>query len=152
MRLFDYLAKENIVMDLRAVTKEEAVHELTVALVKAGKIKNEEQFIHDILEREKLGSTGIGLKVAIPHSPTDSIDGFVIGFGRSEMGIDFQSIDDDKVNLIFLMGTNPSELNLYLKLLSELSRLLRKSEFREQLMSAASPEDVILAVKKYESE
>lgn len=151
MRLFDYLKKENIVMDLRAVTKEEAVHELTAALVKSGKIKNEEQFIHDILEREKLGSTGIGLKVAIPHSPTDAIDEFVIGFGRSEMGIDFQALDDDKVHLIFLMGTNPQELSLYLKLLSELSRLLRKTDFREALLQAASPDEIVDIFKRFEA-
>jgi fructose-specific phosphotransferase system IIA component len=152
MRLFDYLQKENCLMDLRAVTKEEAVAEISAALVKSGKVQNEEKFVQDILEREKLGSTGIGLKVAIPHSPTESVDEFVLGFGRSEMGIDFQALDDDKVHLIFLMGTNPQELSLYLKLLSELSRLLRKSDFREQLMAASSADEVIQIFKKFESE
>lgn len=152
MRLFDYLQKENCLMDLRAVTKEEAVAEISAALVKSGKVQNEEQFVQDILEREKLGSTGIGLKVAIPHSPTEAVDEFVLAFGRSEMGIDFQALDDDKVHLIFLMGTNPQELSQYLKLLSELSRLLRKADFREQLMAAPSAEEVVQIFKKFESE
>jgi fructose-specific phosphotransferase system IIA component len=152
MRLFDYLQKENCLMDLRAVTKEEAVAEISAALVKSGKVQNEEQFVQDIMEREKLGSTGIGLKVAIPHSPTEAVDEFVLAFGRSEMGIDFQSLDDDKVHLIFLMGTNPQELSQYLKLLSELSRLLRKADFREQLMAAPSAEEVVQIFKKFESE
>jgi fructose-specific phosphotransferase system IIA component len=152
MRLFDYLQKENCLMDLRAVTKEEAVAEISAALVKSGKVQNEEQFVQDILGREKLGSTGIGLKVAIPHSPTEAVDEFVLAFGRSEMGIDFQALDDDKVHLIFLMGTNPQELSQYLKLLSELSRLLRKADFREQLMAAPSAEEVVQIFKKFESE
>ncbi len=151
MRISDYLKKENCVMNLRAISKEEAVREVAGALVSVGKVKDEERFVQDVLEREKLGSTGIGLKVAIPHAPTDAVNGFVIGFGRSELGIDFQAIDDEKVHLVFVMGTNPEELSLYLKLLSELSRLLRKSDFREALQKATSGEEVVDIFKKFEA-
>jgi nitrogen PTS system EIIA component len=151
MRIGDYLKKENCIMDLRAFSREAAIEEITESLVKTGLVKHQEAFIQDVLEREKLGSTGIGLKVAIPHAPTESVNEFVIGFGRSELGIDFQAIDDEKVHLVFVMGTNPQELGLYLKLLAELSRLLRKTDFREALMKAASPDEVVDIFKKYEA-
>ena len=138
-------------MNLRAISKEEAVREIAGALVSSGQVKNEEKFVQDVLEREKLGSTGIGLKVAIPHAPTDAVNEFVIGIGRSELGIDFQAIDDEKVHLVFVMGTNTQELSLYLKLLAELSRLLRKTDFREALQKAASGEEVVDIFKKFEA-
>ena len=151
MRIGEYLKKENCIMDLRAFSREAAIEEITESLVRTGKVKNQEAFIQDVLEREKLGSTGIGLKVAIPHAPTEAVDTFVIGFGRSELGIDFQAIDDEKVHLVFVMGTNPQELSLYLKLLSELSRLLRKTDFREALLKAASPDEIVDIFKRFEA-
>ena len=89
--------------------------------------------------------------MAIPHSRTDVVDGFAIGFGRSKEGIDFKALDGDKVNLIFLMGANPQELNLYLRLLAELSRLLMENSFRKELLSAQSADEVIATIKKYEA-
>jgi len=138
-------------MDLKATTKEQAIREVASCLTVNGKIKDKEKFINDILERESLGSTGIGHKVAIPHSRTEVVNGFAIGFGRSKEGIDFKALDGDKVNLIFLMGANPSELNLYLRLLAELSRLLMENSFRRELLSVNTGEEVVDIIKKYEA-
>lgn len=151
MKISDYFKKEFCIMDLKATNKEQAIREVANCLTVNGKIKDKEKFIHDILEREGLGSTGIGHKVAIPHSRTDVVNGFAIGFGRSKEGIDFKALDGDKVNLIFLMGANPSELNLYLRLLAELSRLLMENSFRRELMSANTGEEVIDIIKRYEA-
>lgn len=151
MKISDYLKKEFCIMNLKAKNKEEAIREIAVCLAADGKIKDKEQFISDILERESLGSTGIGHKVAIPHSRTDVIEGFAIGFGRSVEGIDFKALDGDKVNLIFVMGANPQELNLYLRLLAELSRLLMENSFRRELLSVNTADEIIEIIKKYES-
>ncbi len=151
MKISDYLKKEFCIMGLKSQKKEEAIREIAGCLAVNGKIKDKEQFINDILERESLGSTGIGHKVAIPHSRTEVIDGFAIGFGRSTEGIDFKALDGDKVNLIFLMGANPQELNLYLRLLAELSRLLMENSFRRELLSATTADEIIEIIKKYES-
>jgi PTS system fructose-specific IIC component len=79
------------------------------------------------------------------------VNGFAISFGRSKEGIDFKALDGDRVNLIFLMGANPSELNLYLRLLAELSRLLMENSFRRELLSANTGEEVVDIIKKYEA-
>ncbi len=150
MRISDYLKKEFCIMDLKVSTKEEAIKELASVLMSSGKVKDSEDFIKRILERESLCSTGIGNRVAIPHSPTESIEGLVVAFGRSLSGIDFQSIDGEEVNFIFLMGTNPSDLNIYLKLLATLSKLLNDHLFREEFACVNTPEGIIDLFKKHE--
>jgi fructose-specific phosphotransferase system IIA component len=151
MKISDYLKKEHCLMELGATTKDNAIRELANQLAQNGKIKDKERFIRDILERESLGSTGIGHRVAIPHSRTEVVEGFAIAFGRSKEGIDFKALDGEKVNLIFLMGANPQELNLYLRLLAELSRLLMENSFRRELFLAADADEIIQIIKKYES-
>ena len=91
-----------------------------------------------------------GNKVAIPHARTKAVKGFIIGFGRSQTGIDFKSLDGEKVNLIFLMGADPGELNLYLRILAELSKLLMDNSFRQALISAGTETEIIEAIKKFE--
>jgi fructose-specific phosphotransferase system IIA component len=150
MIVSDYIKEKFCTMDLKAQDKESAIKEVAQILDGAGRIVDKEKFIADVLEREALGSTGIGNNVAIPHARTDSVKGFIIGFGRSVSGIEFDSLDGAKVNLIFLMGADPSELNLYLRILAELSKLLMDSAFRQALVSAQSAADVISIIKKFE--
>jgi len=150
MVVSDYLKEKFCLVDLQAADKEGAIKELTEVLVAGGKIIDREVFIKDVLEREELGSTGIGNNVGIPHARTKAVKGFVIAFGRSTSGIEFKALDGEKVNLIFLMGADPGELNLYLRILAELSKLLMNGAFRETLISANSAAEVIAAVKKFE--
>lgn len=150
MKISAFLQKESCVLDLQSSTKEEAIIEIINQLVRAGKVLDKHRLVNDIMVREKLGSTGIGHKIAIPHSPTEGVEGFVIGFGRCAAGIDFNSIDADKVNLIFLMATNPAELNIYLKLLAKLSKLLNEESFRDELIAARSTDEIINIFQKYE--
>lgn len=151
MKISDYFKKEFCIMDLKATKKEEAIREIASCLANNGKIKDKESFINEILKREALGSTGIGHKVAIPHARTEVVNGFAIGFGKSIGGIDFNALDGEKVNLIFVMGANPQELNLYLRLLAELSKLLMENSFRRELFAAKSAEEVIELIKKFET-
>ena len=150
MKLTDFLRPEFCVMDLKAGTKEQVINELASILLPSGKVKDKDDFIKHIMERERLGSTGIGNRVAIPHAPTQSVEGLVVAFGRCASGLDFQSLDGDKVNLIFLLATNPQDLGTYLKFLAALSKLLNNHQFREEFMSADSPASIIEVVRKYE--
>ena len=150
MIISDYIKEKFCTMDLQSQDKESAIKEVAQVLDGAGKIVDKEKFIADVLEREELGSTGIGNNVAIPHARTDAVKGFIIGFGRSVSGIEFKSLDGEKVNLVFLMGADPSELNLYLRILAELSKLLMDSGFRQDLISAQSTAEVISIIKKFE--
>lgn len=150
MFVSDYLKDKFCVMDLQAKSREEAVKEIALKLNESGRVVDKEKFIKDVLERENLGSTGIGNKVGIPHARTDAVKGFVVGFGKSRAGIDFKALDGEKVNLVFLMGADPAELNLYLRILAELSKLLMNAAFRQALVSATSEKEVIDTVKKFE--
>ena len=150
MKISNYLKKEFCVMELTATTKEQAIKEIAEQLFQVGKVSSLDKFISDILEREALGSTGIGHNIAIPHARTKAVKHFVIGFGKSKNGIDFKSIDDQKVNLIFLMGADPGDLNLYLRLLAELSKLLMNHSFRMELMSVQDPGQIVSVIEKFE--
>lgn len=153
MNISDYLIKDACLLDLKADSKEGAISEIIALLTKVGKVKDEKQFYNDIMAREKLGSTGIGHKIAIPHAPSIAVNGFVMGFARSKKGVEFAAMDGDKVNLIFMMGTNPEELNLYLKFLAQLSRVLREDSFRNELIvSAKTADDVITIFKRFSGE
>ena len=151
MKVSDYLKEDFCLLDLTAATKEDAIREIASSLMKTGKVADLDTFVKDILERESLGSTGIGHGVAIPHARTDSISGFIVGFGRSSKGVDFNAIDSQDVHLVFLMGTAPKELNFYLRLLAELSKLLMDPSFRKALMSAESQKEAIKVIKDFEA-
>ena len=150
MAVSEYIKEKNCIMNLESPDKSGAIKEIANKLSDQGKIKNKEKFIEDVLEREFLGSTGIGNNVAIPHARTDSVKGFVIGFGKSVEGIEFKSLDGEKVNLVFLMGADPAELNLYLRILADLSKLLMNNSFRQALLSVNTPADVIETIKRFE--
>jgi len=151
MRISDYLKEEMICLNLKATGKEEAIKELGSLIRKAKEITNYEKFLKDVLEREKLNTTGIGEGVALPHARTDAVTGFVIAFGRSENGIDFEALDRKKAKLLLLMGTpRKAGLDEYLVLLAHLTRLLKRESFRKSLLKAENPAEVIDIFKKFE--
>jgi len=150
MKVSNYLKEKYCLMNLESHTKKDAINEIAELLAAEGKLADKEKFVKDVLERENLGSTGIGNKVAIPHARTDAVRGLVIGFGRSMAGIDFQALDGDNVNLVFLMGADLGELNLYLRILAELSRLLMNASFRKTILAAKTAKEVIAAINTFE--
>lgn len=144
MNIIDYLAHENILLDLKAQNKEDAIKEIAVLLKNKPEVINYDIFLQDVFEREKLASTGIGNEVALPHARTDVVEDFVIAFGRSKKGIEFDSIDGKKAKLIFVMGTPQKKgLKLYLRILAHINRLLKKEAFRASLMDASNFKDII---------
>ena len=151
MKISDYLKEDMICLNLKATNKEEVIKELGEIIRQCKDITNYDMFIKDMLERERIATTGIGDEIAIPHARTDSVSQFVIAFGRSENGVAFDSLDEKKARLIFLMGTpKTAGINHYLQLLAHLNRLLRKESFRELLMKAEKPSDIICLFKEVE--
>ena len=149
--IFKYLKQEHCVLDLKATTKEAAIKEIALCLSMSGKeVTDKDTFVKEILKREKLGSTGIGFHLAIPHARTAAVKNFVIGIGRSKQGVDFDAIDDEKVNLIFLLGANPKELNQYLRMLAQLARLIMDKSFRKKLMNASTTEEIVRVFRSFE--
>lgn len=151
MKATDYLKESQMDLNLIASSKEEAIKKLGVLLKNAKAISDYDGFIKDVFDRESLNTTGIGHYIAIPHARTNTVKDFVIAFGRVTDGLEFGSLDKKPVKLIFLMGT-PKErgLNGYLRILSSLTRRLDKESFREQLLNAATPKEIIEIFKKVE--
>lgn len=152
MKVTDYLRETQMDLNLTASSKEDAIKKLGVLLKDANAVSDYEGFIKDVFERESLNTTGIGHYIAIPHARTDTVKDFVIAFGRVADGLEFESLDKKPVKLIFLMGT-PKEkkgLNGYLQILSSLTRRLDKESFREELLNASTPKEIIDIFKKVE--
>lgn len=141
----DMFSKERVCFDLKASTKDEVIDELIDILAEDAKITNKGEFLEAVLDREKQFSTGIGMGIAIPHGKSAAVKEASIVFGKSEKGIDYQSMDDEPAHLFFLIAVPKEANDLHLKALSEISRRLMHSEVREQLLKAQSFEELIKA-------
>lgn len=148
MQLVEVLKKENIFLSFEANDKDEAIEGFISALEKTGSI-NEAQALKDALfEREKLGTTGVGDGIAMPHARSSAIKDLSVAFFRSEKGIDFKSIDNQPVYLVFMLLAPISCGGPYLKLLARISRLLRSADFRGSLMSAKTDEEILNIIQE----
>jgi len=152
MRIIDFLSEKCISINLKGRNKREVLEELVDLLVKAGEIEDKEEMVKVLLEREKLGSTGIGEGVGIPHGKTKTVKKLVAAFGRSEKGIDFDSLDEEPTYLFFLMVAPQDSAGPHLKALARISRLLKEKDFREELMRAQSPEVLFAAIRRKDEE
>jgi len=149
MKIADFLKEERIILDLKSRSKKEAIKELGSLLVKANEILNFDLFIKDVFDREAISTTGISNEIAIPHARTDSVSDFVVAFGRSSQGVEFESLDKKPAKLIFLIGTPKNkDLNSYLMILANLTRILNKKDFRELLAKALNPKEIIEVFSK----
>ena len=148
--IVDLLSPECIQLNLTQKRKKRVIFELTVILEAAHKIRDGKALAKKIIERESVSSTGIGHGVAIPHSLTELAGRTAMAFGRSIPGVLFDSVDKKPAQLIFLLTGPLSATGEHLKLLSRLSRLLTEQAFRDSLLNAASPEEVIELFRKNE--
>ncbi len=144
MKFMDFVKPAAIRPQLRATDKEGAIRELVGALVEAGEIaeSDQEDIVQGVLKREELGSTGIGRGVAVPHAKHDRVDQPVGTIGISESGIDFNSLDGEKVHLLFLLVSPMKNPTDHLRALENISRQLREDTFCRFLKQAKTVEDV----------
>ncbi len=138
MKISDILSTDVIAVNLEAADKEDSIKKVIDLGAKSNKILDIEKVSGTIFEREKLVSTGVGKGFAIPHGKTDSIVDVVAAFAITKDPIDFDSIDGEPVRFIFLLIGKENLLNTHIKLLSRISRLMNKDEFREKLLEAAN--------------
>ena len=151
IKVSHYLAEDRILLRLEAHQKEDAIKETTAMLRGAKEVVDVEIFVVDVLAREEIKTTGIGDGIAIPHTRTHAVGGFVIALGRSSEGVEFNSVDGKLAKLIFLIGI-PKWGNTadYLRILAHLSRLLMQESFRDALLTAPSREEMANEFKKVE--
>jgi fructose-specific phosphotransferase system IIA component len=150
MKISDILSTDVIAVNLDTTDKDHAIKKVIDLAAKSNKILDLEKVSQTIFEREKLVSTGVGKGFAIPHGKTDSISDVVAAFAITKEPIDFDSIDGEPVSFIFLLIGKENLLNTHIKLLSRISRLMNKDEFREKLLEAATPEEVLEKFKEEE--
>ena len=151
MKILDILDEEMILSDLKAGGKKEAIEEMAKVAVRHDERLNIDMLLDVLLEREKLGSTGIGDGVAIPHGKVPGIDDVIAVFARSIEGIDFDSMDDKKAHLFFLLIAPENSSGAHLKALAKISRLMKEPQFRMGLMEAKSREEILRAFSEEDS-
>ena len=150
MELTEFIFPQLVKLELGSAKKLDAIKELVDMLDTAGCLTDADAFLKSVLGREKVGSTGIGKGIAIPHSRTSTVREVVVAIGRSKNGIEFEALDNRPVHLIFLIAAPIESGGLYLKALARLSRLLRYQEFRNELMEAQTVDEVIKIISSEE--
>ena len=138
-----------ISLNISAVTKWDAIDELANLLFAAGRITNVEEYITAVRKREEQVSTGVGMGIGIPHGRSAAVCQTTVAFGRSAKGIDFDSIDDEPVDLLFLLAVPETfEDREYMATLASLARILAHEDFQEKLRKAPSKSAVLTAFKE----
>lgn len=141
MRLTDLLSEKLIIPNLVSRHKKEALRELC-ELVAADNELDPKPLLEVLLERERLGSTGIGDGIAIPHGKDENIPKLLVAFGRSMEGVDFDSMDNRPAHLFFVILAPGDSTETHLKVLAKISRLLKDESFQREVYQAASAEDI----------
>ncbi len=150
MRIKDFLSKECIKLDLEGTKKKDHIREMVNVLVSEGKVPaNKAGNITDkLMEREKLGSTGIGQGIAIPHIKTEHVEDTTGALGISQKGVDFNSLDGEPVYISFLLLTPTGATNEHLLAISEISHFLKDKFYRDELRSVKNEKQAFKIIKK----
>lgn len=142
MKILDYLKESWIIPELKGKDKISILRELSEVLVQPCGVSSSEELLTILLEREKMGSTGIGEGVAIPHGRLRKLKHFFISFGRSTHGVDFDSIDHRPCQLFFLVMAPENSASENLHLLARIANLLKDTSFKKRLMEAKTQREL----------
>jgi len=142
MRLTEILKIDRIISELKSSTKDGVINELIDQFVDDDRVVDIEKVRNSVMEREKIMSTGVGKGFAIPHAKTDGVKGLIAGFGKISGSIDFQSLDEQPVDIIFLLVAQDNLVGPHIKLLSRISRMMNKDDFRSNLREAKTSEEI----------
>jgi len=150
MKITDFLDKRSIKLDMDSVEKEDALKELVDVLAAYKEIGDKKSIVKALIERENLGSTGIGQGIAIPHGKTDKVSELVAVLGVSRKGVNFEALDGESVYIFFLLVAPKDTAGPHLKALAQISRLLRDTYFCELMKRCKSPEEIYELIRKEE--
>ncbi|RKH03990.1 PTS sugar transporter subunit IIA [Corallococcus sp. CA053C] len=142
MRIADFLSPQAVVADMQARTKAEVLRELSATLARAHPSLREDRLVAVLQEREKLGSTGIGEGVAIPHGKLAGMDSLQAAFCVSRAGVDFEAIDGKPTHLFFALVAPENSAGVHLKALARISRLFKNPRFRAAILEAPTSSDI----------
>lgn len=150
MNIMEFLNPQAVTCQVASQTKEDVIRELVSLLVKGSAIKDKDQakLVTILLEREALGSTGIGQGVAIPHGKTNLVKSLVSAFGVARAGVGFDSLDGEPVKLFFLLIAPEDSAGPHLKALARISRLLKDRHFRDSLINAKDEKTLVKIIRE----
>lgn len=151
MKISDILEEKLIVANLAAKTKEDVINSMVELVSQSPKVLDKEKVRSAVFEREKIMSTGVGNGFAIPHGKTDAVADVVAAFSVTAQPIDYQSLDEKPVRLVFLLVGKDSMVGPHIKLLSRISRLMNKEEFRNKLLASKSSHEILEAFRQEEA-
>ncbi|MGA3288488.1 MAG: PTS sugar transporter subunit IIA [Bacteroidota bacterium] len=151
MKITDILNESVVRTNLPGATKEEVINAMIELAGTQKQVADKERMRTAIFEREKIMSTGVGSGFAIPHGKTDAVNDIVAAFAVTAQAIDYQSLDDQPVRLIFLLVGRDNMVGPHIKLLSRISRLMNKEDFRKQLLEAETPKDILEIFRQEEA-
>ncbi|MEX2116568.1 MAG: PTS sugar transporter subunit IIA [Bacteroidota bacterium] len=151
MRITDILTEQFVRTNLPGTTKDEILNAVIDVAASSERVLDKEKLREAIFEREKIMSTGVGSGFAIPHGKTDAVTDIVGAFAITAQPIDYKSLDEQPVRIVFLLIGRESMVGPHIKLLSRISRLMNKEDFRKKLLSAQSPSDVLEIFKQEEA-
>ena len=150
MLITDILDKRSIELDLQATEKDEVLGELVELLAKVKPIGDKKVILKALVDRENLGSTGIGQGIAIPHGKTDKVTELMAFLGISKKGVNFEALDGEPVYIFFLLIAPKESAGPHLKALARISRLLRDSYLCQLIRRARTPEEIYRIIQQEE--
>lgn len=150
MKITDILNKQAIKIGMEATNKEEALKELVDVLASVKDVGDKKSIVKALIERENLGSTGIGQGIAIPHGKTDRVSELIAVLGISKKGVNFDALDGEPVYIFFLLVAPRDSAGPHLKALAKISRLLRDSFICELIRNAKDEKDVYEVIRNEE--
>jgi PTS system nitrogen regulatory IIA component len=142
MKLSELLDQNHIIPDLKAKDKKGVLEELVDVIFCSDPSFDKDSLVKVLLERERLGSTGIGDGVAIPHGKLQGLKRPIISFGRSLKGLDFEAMDGDPTFLFFLLVAPEDSASIHLKALAKIARIIKNRSFRSLLMQVPTREEI----------
>lgn len=151
MKIGDILTEDMVMTGLEGSSKDEIIDAMIELVGKSPKVIDKEKVREAIFEREKIMSTGVGNGFAIPHGKTDAVSDIVAAFAVTAEPIDYQSLDEKPVRLVFLLVGKDNMVGPHIKLLSRISRLMNKEEFRKRLIELKTPQEILDTFKKEEA-
>ncbi len=151
MKITDILSEQAIRTDLPGNSKEEVINAMIDLAATQKVVQDKERMRAAIFERERIMSTGVGSGFAIPHGKTDAVSDIVAAFAVTAQPIDYQSLDDQPVRLVFLLVGRDNMVGPHIKLLSRISRLMNKEDFRNTLLQAKTPAEILEAFRQEEA-
>lgn len=141
-KIYEILPESHILLDMTSRNKKDVLKEMVDLLEVSPHILDKNELLNNLMERERLQSTGIGDGIALPHARTDSVNQLIIGFGRSEHGIEYDSLDENLVHILFLIAAPKTASTHVLKVLAKIARLLNNVGFRKKLLATKTEKGI----------